>query len=349
MRTLKYVSLGLMMLVLVFSLVACGSGTGSETQTKGDGNDATQSNEATQNNAAENEATESVEVVLNWFPQPEFGGIYAAKEKGFYEEAGLDVTITPGGPQVSPVQIVAAGSAQFGLADGDILLEARKRDIPVTAVFATFQDNPQIIMYHAGQDISDFSDLNGRPAFIPPGQAYWDYIVTKYKLDNVKLLTYNGNTAGFAADERSVQQGYVTSEPYYVKKEGIDIEYLVTSESGYNPYNNVLFTTEETIEKKPEIVQKFVHATQRGWEYYLENYDSINEKIGSLADGLTKEGMAYSAETMKPLITGGDAAEHGIGYMTEERWSTLVKELQEIDYLPKDFSTEGIFTTEFLK
>lgn len=347
LKAFKHIAIIMTVFVLVLSLVACGSDAGSEAPAEETA--PTEDNDATEDSAVQNGETEPVEVVLNWFPQPEFGGIYAAQEQGFYEEAGLDVTITPGGPQVSPVQIVAAGQAQFGLVDGDILLESRKRDIPVSAIFATFQENPQIIMYHAGQDIEDFSDLNGRSAFIPPGQAYWDYIVAKYELDDVQLLTYNGNTAGFAADERSVQQGYLTSEPHYLKEEGLEIEYLVTSDSGYRRYNNVLFTTEDMIQENSEVIEKFVKATQRGWEYYLDNPESTNEIIGSLAKGLTEEGMAYSVEAMKPLITEGDAAEHGIGYMTEERWQTLVEQLQEIDYLPNDFNTEGLFTTEFLE
>ena len=112
--------------------------------------------------------------VLNWFPQPEQGGQFAAKVKGYYKDAGLDMTILPGGPQVSGIQIVAAGKAEFGMAQGDELIQARDQGIPVVALAAQFQINPTAILFHKGDNVKDFSDLNGRKIYLIPGSMYWE-------------------------------------------------------------------------------------------------------------------------------------------------------------------------------
>ncbi|MCZ4142775.1 myristoyl transferase, partial [Escherichia coli] len=113
-------------------------------------------------------------------------GLYAAKEQGYYNEAGLDMTIQAGGPQVSPTQIVASGKAQFGLATADQLLVAREEGIPLVAIATIFQKSPQGLMVHANQNISSLADLNNRSVYVGTGSVFWDFVKSKYQLGNVK-------------------------------------------------------------------------------------------------------------------------------------------------------------------
>jgi len=296
---------------------------------------------------ADNQPLIKVTQVTNWFAEPEHGGQYAALMKGFYEEAGLDMTIQPGGPQVSATQIVSSGKAEFGMTQADNLLLAREQGIPIVAIAATFQKNPQGLIYHADQDISDFPDLNGRTVYVAPGAGYWEYLKKQYDL-NVQEMQYTGSLVNFINDPASVTQGYITSEPFSLKQQGIETGILLHADSGYNPYANVLFTTEKIIREQPELVRAFVEASIRGWDYYKDHYEEVNPFLQEYNPDLSMEAMEYGATAQMDFVYGGDAAEGGVGIMTEERWRTLAEQMMEIGMLEKEVNVNDVFTNEFL-
>ncbi|MBM7570141.1 ABC transporter substrate-binding protein [Aquibacillus albus] len=290
----------------------------------------------------------SVKQLTNWFAQPDFGGQYAALEEGYYEDVGLDMTIESGGPQISEIQIVASGEADFGMATGDELLAARQEGLPVVAIAALFQVNPQVLLYHEGQDIEDFNDLNGRTVFVAPGVMYWEYLKDAYELGDVNEMAFSGQFNQFIEDETAVSQAYLTTAPYNLSKQGVETEYLLVNDSGYETYADVLFTTEDYIEEHPEIVQNYVEASLKGWDYYKTNYEEINKVILEENPDLNLDAMKYSSEQLMDLVFGSDAAEHGVGYMSNQKWKKLAGQLKDIGILTEDIDVEEAFTTEFL-
>ncbi|OUM94406.1 MAG: myristoyl transferase [Thermobacillus sp. ZCTH02-B1] len=334
---------------------ACGGNGGRPTPTPAPADTGTASGgEKKETEAADTEGESAgqrelvkVTQVTNWFAEPEHGGQYAALMKGFYEEAGLDMTILPGGPQVSATQIVGSGNAEFGMTQADSLLLAREQGIPIVAIAATFQKNPQGLIYHADQDIRDFPDLNGRTVFVAPGAAYWEYLKKKYDL-KVEERSYTGSLAGFISDPASVTQGYITSEPFSLKQQGIETGMLLHADAGYDPYANVLFTTERMIRERPDLVRAFIEASVKGWDYYKDHYEEIHPFLREYNPDLTLEAMEYGAKAQMDLVYGGDAAEGGVGIMTEERWRTLADQMLEIGMLKEDPDVTKAFTNEFL-
>ncbi|MCM3790634.1 ABC transporter substrate-binding protein [Domibacillus indicus] len=335
MENVKWKTRGVLASVLAMGLLlsACGSERATETESEA---------------ADTSGGTEDVKLVLNWFPKSQHGGVYSALEEGTFEENGLNVEVEPGGPQVSPVQIVAAGDAQFGLAHADQMLIARNQGIELVAVAATMQGSPQAFMYHKGEDIQDFEDLNGREVFVQPGITYWDFLKNKYDLSKVTELGYNGQHVNFIDNKTSVTQSFVTSEPFFMEQEKVPVETMLVSESGYDPYNVVLFVTKDYLESHKEIVQKFVSSYIKGWQSYEQSSDEINKVIVGENPNIALEALNFETKTQHEYIYGKDAAEHGIGYMTEERWDTLKQQLLEIGLLKEDFKTSEMFTTEFL-
>lgn len=300
------------------------------------------------NNTANGEELDRVEVVLNWFAAPGHGGIYAAKDQAYFEEKGLDVTIEPGGPQVSSIQIVASGKAEFGLAHGDQVLIAKNQGIDLVALAAITQNSPQAFMFHKGNGIKDFEELNGRTVYIQTGIPYWDYLKTQYDLSNVKELPYLGDSTSFIRDTNSAEQVYVMGEPYFMKEKGIETEVKFISDSGYNPYNYVLYTTKEYLENNEETVRSFVSSMVKGWAYYKDSPDEIVGIIKELNPDMTLESLQHQEETFREYIYGGDAAEHAVGYMTEKRWTTLIDQLYTAGLLKEKFDASEIFTVEYL-
>ncbi|TDF94416.1 ABC transporter substrate-binding protein [Paenibacillus piri] len=287
-------------------------------------------------------------VVTNWFAEPEHGGLYAALEKGFYKDNGLDMTIEPGGPQVSSILQVTSGKANFGMAQGDELLVARKEGIPVVGIFADFQKDPQAIMYHSGKPLQSFNDLSGRTVYVAQGAMYWEYLKKAYKLNNVKEMAFTGNYTGFINDSNAAIQSYTTSDPYIFKTKNVDVQFLPVYDSGYRPYANVLFTTEKIIKEKPEVVKAFVEATAKGWTYYKTGYEEINPVIHKINPEISLDSMKATAESEMDLIFSGDAVKGGVGTMTEERWMDLAKQLVAIGIIPNTDEVKHVFTTKFI-
>lgn len=121
----------------------------------------------------------------DWYPQPEMGGFYQAQLQGLYKAEGLDVTIAPGGPSLVAEQQVAAGAAQFGMSSSDKILVSVSQGIPLVAVAATMQQDPQTIMVHANSTVHTFADLENHSIAAKPGSTWFRYILGRYNLRNV--------------------------------------------------------------------------------------------------------------------------------------------------------------------
>ncbi|WP_462413248.1 ABC transporter substrate-binding protein [Neobacillus sp. Marseille-QA0830] len=289
-----------------------------------------------------------VKIVLNWFAKAQHGGVYAAQENGLFEKNGLNVTIEPGGPQVSSINMVASGKAQFGLAHADQIVNARNEGIELVAVAAAMQGSPQAFMFHKGKGIEDFEQLNGKKVYIQPGIVYWEYLKSKYDLSKVQELTHTGQLTNFLADENAVTQAFVTSEPYFAKLEGAEVETKLISDAGYDPYNIVLYVTKDYLEKNKETVKAMTTAFVEGWNQYKDSYKDINKLIQKDDPDIKLEALDFESESQAEFVYGRDAQEHGVGYMTEERWSTLIEQLHDLGVLKEKFDAKTVFTTEFL-
>ncbi|MRH44348.1 myristoyl transferase [Aquibacillus halophilus] len=331
-------------LLFILVLAACGAQeTGNASEPEDAAEDTTE--QTTEETSVE---AEEVKVVLNWFAKSQHGGVYAAQDQGIFADNGLDVTIEPGGPQVSSIQMVASGSAEFGLAHADQMVIARNQGIELVAVATAMQGSPQALMFHEGKGIDDFDELNGRTTYIQPGITYWDFLKNKYDLSNVEELSYTGQHVNFIDDPDSVSQAFVTSEPYFLDEEGIPTETKLISDAGYDPYNIVLYVTKDYLAENEEIVQGFVTSFVEGWNYYKETPDDITKIIQESNTDISFEALQFEQQTQEEFIYEGDAAEHGVGYMSEERWSTLIDQLYELELLDEKFDATDIFTTDYL-
>lgn len=286
--------------------------------------------------------------VLDWFVQPTHGGLFAAQAQSYYKDAGLDVTIQPGGPQVSSIQIVAAGKADFGMQSADALLIARDQGIPVVAVAAFLQKGPSALFFHKEDSIKDFADLNNRKVYAALSAPYWEYLKKSYKLQHVQEMQFTGQYANFVNDPKAVTQGYVTNTPADLGKQGVEVNHLLVADSGYNPYYSVIFTSESYLKEHPEEVKAYVQASLKGWEYYKENNESVSKLLKEHSKDSTIEGLNSEAAALNDFVFGGDAAVKGVGYMSKERWETLGKQLHEIGLLKQEPDVTKAFTTEFL-
>jgi len=285
----------------------------------------------------------------DWYPQPEHGGFYTALAKGYYRDEGLDVAIQPGGPYVTVEQQVSIGAAQFGMGSSDKTLESIGDGLPLVAVVATMQRDPQGVMVRKDSPIHSFADLNGHTVAIKTGSTWWEYIAKRYQLNNVREVPTMMNVANFVADPNYVQQAFATSEPFFAKQAGIETRVLLTSDAGYSPYR-VVFTTRDFLAQHPDTVAKFVRASLKGWRDYLADPKAAHAMIATLNPALNPEWMDFTWRALRDghFVAGDDPSGSQLGQMNSERWNTMYSQLLDLKVIGKPFDSSTAYTLQFL-
>ncbi len=289
-----------------------------------------------------------VKLQLDWYPQPEHGGFFTAELLGFYKAEGLDVTILPLPQYGSMAQLVASGKADIGLGSSDQVLEWNSNGLPIVAVSATMQHDPQAIMVHRNSPIHDFKDLDGHTIAAQTGATWLKYVTSRFNLRNVRQIPSTLSVANFLADPNYVQQIFITSEPFFAKQAGADVRTLLISSSGYDPYR-VQFTTRDFAVDHPDVVAKFVRATNRGWQEYLRNPGPTNAHLLTLNPALNPAQEAYTAQALRDggFVTGEDPSGAQIGHMTAERWQTGYDQLKSLGILHSSFDLSQAYLLKF--
>jgi len=290
-----------------------------------------------------------VSLQADWYPQPEQGGYFNAVVKGFYKAEGLEVTILPLPPYGSGLQAIAYGDVEFGLASSDKMIETQSNGIPLVAVGATMQHDPQALMMHRESPVHTFADLEGHTVAAQPAATWFRYVVSKYHLNNVRETPATHSIANFLADPNYIQQIFVTSEPFFVTKAGGTFRTLLISSAGYDPYR-VFFTRQQLIDEHPEIVGKFVRASVRGWQDYMRDPAEANALILKLNPAQSPAQMQYTFNALKEgnFITGDDISGANVGRMTAERWATINQQLTALGVIKNRIDPTTAYTLKFL-
>lgn len=290
----------------------------------------------------------------NWYAQAEHGGFYQAVATGIYKEYGLDVTIKMGGPQVNGTQLLMGGAIDFFMGYASDAIKAVQEGIPKVTVAAIFQKDPQILMAHPETGAKSLEDLQGKATFISSAAntTFWPFLKAKYGFADEQKRPYNFNPGPFLADKDSVQQGYLSSEPLAIKKEGgFDPLVFLLADFGYNPYSTTIECKRELVEQNPDLVQRFVEASIKGWYSYLNDDPSAaNALIKKDNPEMTDEQLQYGIEKMKEygIVISGEAETQGIGAMTDERWKSFFETMASEGVFPQDVDYTKAYTLQFV-
>jgi len=289
-----------------------------------------------------------VKLALNWVPEPEFGGFYAARDMGEFKRHGLEVEILGGGAGVPVVQMVASGQVEFGIVGADELLTARARGVDLIPLFAVYQKSPLAVMAHASRGAKGIQDvLSSGTIALEPGLPYAVYLKKKYGFDKVKVVPYDGGVAQFVTNKDFAQQCFITSEPIAARKQGAEPAVFLVADEGFNPYVAVVATRRELWKQQPERVKSFVAAVREGWRAYLENPAPANGVMAKLNTTLDAETFAAAAQAQKPLIETEETRAKGLGTMSRERWETLGRQLVELGLMEKAPPVDEFLLPEF--
>ena len=291
-------------------------------------------------------AAEPIKIALNWVPEPEFGGIYAAQQEGIFKANGLDVQIMPGGAGAPTWQMVGAGRIPFAIASADEVAIARTRGADIMALFAIYQTCPQGIMVHeerGANSIADvFSDGRGMLA-MEKGLTYARFLEKKYGFGKVKLVSYSGGIAAFMADKNYAQQCFIFSEPVAARRQGANVKTFLVADAGYNPYTAVLIARTDYVKANRATVDAMIKSFREGWRKYLEDPKPANDLMHSLNKTMDQQTFAEAAKAQKPLVLPEGMEPGQLGMMTLLRWQTLIAQMRDLNVLDSEVDAQACF------
>ena len=306
--------------------------------------------------SAQAEDLTKIKFGTNWLAEAEHGGFYQAVADGTYKKYGLDVEIVQGGPQANNALLLPAGKIDFYMGGNMIAsFSAVKEGVPIVAVAAAFQKDPQILMSHPGVGMDKFEDLK-KSSNILIGQEFqatgYQWMKSAFGFSDEQVKPYNFNPAPFIADKTAVQQGYLTSEPAAVEKGGgFKPNVFLLADQGFDTYATLVVARSEMVEKQPEIVQKFVDASIIGWINYLNGDNkAANELIKKDDPEMTDDQIAYSIAQMKAygIVDSGDAAKLGIGAMTDEHMKSFFDKMVKAGVFAADLDYKKAYSLKFV-
>jgi NitT/TauT family transport system substrate-binding protein len=299
-------------------------------------------------------AQDKVSFGTNWIAQAEHGGYYQAVADGTYRRFGLDVTIVPGGPQANNRLLLPTGRIDFYMG-GNMLqpFSAVEQGIPTVVVAAIFQKEPQVLIAHP--DVKNFLDLKSLPTLFISKEglaSYFQWMKTEFGFREEQVKPYTFNAAPFIADKRSAMQGYVTSEPLAVEKQGgFKPSIFLLADQGFDTYSTTIETRIDLVEKKPDLVQRFVDASIIGWYNYLYGDNkAANALIKKDNPEMTDEQIAFSIAKMKEygIVDSGDTLKSGIGAMTDARQKSFFDKMVKAGVVKASVDYRKSYTLQFV-
>jgi NitT/TauT family transport system substrate-binding protein len=223
-----------------------------------------------------------------------------------------------------------AGRIEFYMSANTLqAFDAVAQNVPTLVVAAEFQKDPQVLIAHPGQGIEKFEDLKKLTLLISKEgvASYFQWMKHDFGFREQQVKPYTFNAQPFLADKRTAMQGYVTSEPYAIETQGgFKPKVFLIADQGWGSYSTLIETRRDLVEKKPDLVQRFVDASAIGWANYLYGDNAAaNARIRRDNPEMTDARIAYSIAKMKEhgIVDSGDTLKGGIGAMTDARMKSF--------------------------
>jgi class 3 adenylate cyclase/ABC-type nitrate/sulfonate/bicarbonate transport system substrate-binding protein len=280
-------------------------------------------------------ALDQVSLQLKWKHQFQFAGYYAALEQGFYRDAGLDITLREGGPDIDVAETVAGGKADFGVCSASVLREwTMGRRLVVLAVI--FQQSPAIILVPRRADISSVSDLRGRTLMDAPGSDEIAAMLKHERVDYAALprVAHQGNPRDLLADRADAMVAYSTNEPFVMEQLGAAYRTFSPNDYGIDFYGDNLCTSEAEVKAHPERVAAFRAASVKGWAYALAHKEATVDLIlKHYSTNKSRDALLFEAARTEMLVGRGPGR---IGEQDPARWQRMAATYRQLGFLNDD-------------
>jgi len=302
------------------------------------------------NKSADNQSqAKKVSLRLKWIGQAQFAGFYLANKYGLYADSGLEVDIKPGGPDVSPVQMVVSGVNDFGITGADQIILAREKGVPIVALAVIYKDSPVAIGSLKENNIIVPKDLEGKRVGVVYGrdeETIYRALLKKEGVDSEKIeeVPVLAGISQMTTKKFDAQILYEINEAILLEQNGFAVNLIKPRDYGITFYADTLFTTEEMIRDYPDTVKAFVRVSITGWEKALANPEEAVEETLRINSSLDKEHQRKFFNASIPLIRGAGR----IGQFEKKVWGYMQEILLGQQLLKNPINLDQAFTNEFL-
>ena len=287
-------------------------------------------------------ASEQVSIQLAWKHQFQFAGYYAALHKGYYSQAGLDVTIIEGGNGKFAREAVVNQQAQYGIAGSELLLHYIDGD-PFVVLAPIFQHSPSILLARHDAGISTLQDLIGRRVMLLPGKKDADILAAFLNegipLDSIQRMDQTYDLTDLMEGRTDAVSAYTTNEPWQLLQNNIEPTIISPQTYGVDFYSDCLFTTQAEIENHPLRVKAFLTASLKGWEYAMDHPEEIIDLlINDYGVKKQRSHLGFEAEAIRKIMIP-DLIQ--VGHMNPGRWRHIGITYQKLGLITGDVSLDG--------
>ncbi|WFU06925.1 ABC transporter substrate-binding protein (plasmid) [Rhizobium sp. CB3171] len=291
-------------------------------------------------------------VRLRWVAQAQFAGIYVALDKGFYKDAGLDVKINPGGPNVNAETMVASGADTFAITGmTDAILFAREKDLPIVTIGMTLATSPYAFVAQEDAGINSVKDFAGKTmsAWFTGSQYQLYTALTNAGIDPSKetVVSQPFSMQPFIDGKYDISTVTTYNELLSLQEQNIPVKVFRADENGVRGQDGAIIASEETIKEKPEIVQAFLNATLKGWKDAIEHQDDAVNIILKHGTALNREHQVRMMAEYAKLATAGDTKTKGIGYVDLDAAKAVNESLVRFKALKAPQDVSAAFTNRF--
>jgi NitT/TauT family transport system substrate-binding protein len=293
---------------------------------------------------------DEVSVRLKWLHNTQSAGFYVADEKGFYAEENIAVTLLPGGPDVDELALVASGQDMFGVIGADQLIMRQSEVQSIVAIAAIFRKNPAVYFALKETGIDEPKDFTGRRVLVYPGDFMLPAMLARSGVGIEQIEAVEpGTTASLDAlysGEVEVWTGYLTNEVITAEGQGYELNIIYPDDYGVHAYGDVVIASTRLTEENPDLVERFLRATLRGWHYAVENPEEATAATLKYDNSLDEAHEMAAMEASVPLIHTG---EDQIGWMRAEVWEGMQQMLLEQGLMAEPVDLDTVYTMEFLE
>ena len=284
-------------------------------------------------------AAETVTLQLKWQHQFQFAGYYAAQDKGYYREVGLDVTLAEAEPGIDPVQAVLDGKAQYGVGTSSLLLR-RASGAPVVVLASIFQHSAAALVVRRGADGKRVPWNRARLMLSPTDHEALAYLQRDgVRLNQLDIRQHSFNYDDLLQGRVDAMSVYTTNASFVLDRANLSYDLLSPRVAGIDFYGDNLYTTESELREHPERARAMRAATLKGWRYAMDHPGEIADLIRArYPNRATREQLMYEAHQTAPLLEQNLIE---LGYSNPVRWQAIADTYASLGMLPAGFELDG--------
>lgn len=301
-------------------------------------------------------SAEKVTLQLKWNHQAQFAGFYVAKDKGFYRDENINISFLEGGADVDAATSIMSGKADFAILSPDYILIKQSENIPLTAVAVIYRKSAVVYLAHADSGIVRPSDFIGKTVAckdlrggVKDFEFQFSAMMNKLKLplDDVRIVPFEARQEGFLNRTVDVTPVYYINGAVRLIREGVKLNMIWPDDYGVHCFSDTLAAMPDMINKKPDLVFRFLKASLKGWRYAVGNPE---EAVDITMAYVKNKDRGFQSDMMYALLPLVHTGEDRIGWMKDQDWTAIIRILEDQKMLKGPVpNSKQVYTMRFLE